>query len=240
MAVNNQKGFTLIELLVTLVIGAMITGAAYATYSFQQKAYYTQEQVAQMQQNLRAAFYLIIEKIQMAGYDPGDSGNFGITSALAGRLQLTGDENEDGVFDPEERLDIGFTSAVSSEYRDVDGNGIPDLSTNGVPNAVNLSIQEYSTAGNPGGYQAIAENIQAVEFLYLDSAGTNLALTPPLNLGDIRSVQITILAKAERSDPEFINSMTYTTPSGQNWGPYNDNFRRRLLTTTIQCRNLGI
>ncbi|MGM0656259.1 MAG: PilW family protein [Thermodesulfobacteriota bacterium] len=240
MAVNNQKGFTLIEMMMALVIGVMITAATYATYSSQQKAYYTQDQVAEMQQNLRAAFYVIIEEIQMAGYDPEDSGNFGITSALAGRLQFTKDENEDGVFDPEERLDIGFTSAVSSQHRDVDGNGIPDLSSNGVPNAVNLSIQKYSTAGNSGGYQAIAENIQAVEFLYLDSAGTNLALTPPVDLNAIRSVQITILARAERSDPKFINSMTYTPPSGQNWGPYNDNFRRRLLTTTIKCRNLGM
>lgn len=240
MAVNNQKGFTLIEMMMALVIGAMITAATYATYSFQQKVYYTQDQVAEMQQNIRAALYIIIEEIQMAGYDPEGSGNFGITSALAGRLQLTEDEDADGIFDPEEKRDIGFTSAVSSEHRDVDGNGIPDLSTNGVPNAVNLSIQEYSTFGNLGGYQAIAENIQAVEFLYLDSAGTNLALTLPIDLGAIRSVQITILARAKRSDPKFINSMTYTTPSGQNWGPYNDNFRRRLLTTTIKCRNLGM
>ncbi|WP_020587601.1 prepilin-type N-terminal cleavage/methylation domain-containing protein [Desulfobacter curvatus] len=238
MAINNQKGFTLIELMMTLVIGAMIAGAAYATYIFQQKSYYTQDQVAEMQQNLRAALYSVIKEIQMAGYNPVGSGNFGITSALAGRLQLTKDEDEDGVFDPEERLDIGFTNAVSSEHRDVDGNGIPDLSTNGVPNAVNLSIQEYSTAGNPGGYQAIAENIQAVEFLYLNSAGTNLALTPPVNLSAVRSIQITLLARSEHSDPQFTNSMTYTTPSGQNWGPYNDNFRRRLLTTTIKCRNL--
>lgn len=240
MAVNNQKGFTLIEMMMTLVIGAMITAATYASYSSQQKTYYTQDQVAEMQQNLRAALYLIIEEIQMAGYDPEGSGNFGITSALAGRVQFTEDEDEDGVFDPEERLDIGFTSAVTSPHRDIDGNGIPDLITNGVPNAINLSIQEYSTAGNPGGYQAIAENIQAVEFLYLDSAGTNFAPVTPQDLSAIRSVQITILARAERSDPKFINSMTYTTPSGQTWGPYNDNLRRRLLTTTIQCRNLGM
>ena len=240
MAINNQDGFTLIELMITLVMGAMITAAVYATYSSQQKSYYTQDQVAAMQQNLRAALYVTIEELQMVGYDPEGSNNFGITSALAGRLQFTEDEDEDGILDPEERFDIGFTNAVSSVHRDVDGNGIPDLSTNGVPNAVNLSIQEYSAAGNPGGFQAIAENIQAIEFLYLDSAGTNLALAPPVDLNAIRSVQVTILARADRSDPKFINAITYTTPSGQNWGPYNDNYRRRLLTTTIKCRNLGM
>ncbi len=31
-----------------------------------------------------------------------------------------------------------------------------------------------------------------------------------------------------------------TLPSGANWGPYNDDFRRRLLSTTVKCRNIGL
>ncbi|EIM63101.1 prepilin-type N-terminal cleavage/methylation domain-containing protein [Desulfobacter postgatei] len=240
MAVNNQKGFTLIEMMMALVIGAMITAATYATYSSQQKAYQTQDQVAEMQQNLRAALYLIIEEIQMAGYDPEDSGNFSVTSAMPGRIQFETDKDEDGdsadednVNDSKETIDLGLSRTF-----DANGDGIPDTDSDGdgVPDPVDIGIQ----TGGAGGFQDIAENIQAVEFLYLDSAGINLALAPPVDLSAIRSVQITILAIAERSDPKFINSMTYTTPSGQNWGPYNDNFRRRLLTTTIKCRNLGI
>jgi len=233
MAVNNQKGFTLIEMMMTLVIGAMITAAAYATYSSQQKAYYTQDQVAEMQQNLRAALYLIIEEVQMAGYDPEDSGNFSVTPSMAGRIQFETDKDEDGVLDLNETIDLGLSPTF-----DADGDGIPDADSDGdgVPDLVDIGIQ----TGGAGGFQEIAENIQAVEFLYIDSAGTNLALAPPVDLSAIRSVQITILARAEHSDPKFVNSMTYTTPSGQNWGPYNDNFRRRLLTTTIKCRNLGM
>lgn len=232
MAVNNQKGFTLIEMMMALVIGAMITAATYATYSSQQKAYQTQDQVAEMQQNLRAAFYLIIEEIQMAGYDPEDSGNFSVTSAMTGRIQFETDKDEDGILDSNETIDLGLSPTF-----DANGDGIPDADSDGdgVPDPVDIGIQ----TGGAGGFQDIAENIQAVEFSYLDSAGTNLAIPPP-DLSAIRSVQITILAIAERSDPKFINSMIYTTPSGQNWGPYNDNFRRRLLTTTIKCRNLGM
>lgn len=232
MAVNNQKGFTLIEMMMALVIGAMITAATYATYSSQQKAYQTQDQVAEMQQNLRAAFYLIIEEIQMAGYDPEDSGNFSVTSAMTGRIQFETDKDEDGILDSNETIDLGLSPTF-----DANGDGIPDADSDGdgVPDPVDIGIQ----TGGAGGFQDIAENIQAVEFSYLDSAGTNLAIPPP-DLSAIRSVQITILAIAERSDPKFVNSMTYTTPSGQNWGPYNDNFRRRLLTTTIKCRNLGM
>ncbi len=229
MAVNNQKGFTLIEMMMALAIGTMITAATYATYSSQQKAYQTQDQVAEMQQNLRAAFYLIIEEIQMAGYNPKDIGTFSVTSAMTGRIQFETDKDEDGIL---ETIDLGLSPTF-----DANCDGIPDADSDGdgVPDPVDIGIQ----TGGAGGFQDIAENIQAVEFSYLDSAGTNLAIPPP-DLSAIRSVQITILAIAERSDPKFINSMTYTTPSGQNWGPYNDNFRRRLLTTTIKCRNLGI
>lgn len=232
MAVNNQKGFTLIEMMMALAIGTMITAATYATYSSQQKAYQTQDQVAEMQQNLRAAFYLIIEEIQMAGYDPEDSGTFSVTSAMTGRIQFETDKDEDGILDSNETIDLGLSPTF-----DANGDGIPDADSDGdgVPDPVDIGIQ----TGGAGGFQDIAENIQAVEFSYLDSAGTNLAIPPP-DLSAIRSVQITILAIAERSDPKFINSIIYTTPSGQNWGPYNDNFRRRLLTTTIKCRNLGM
>ena len=236
MAVNNQKGFTLIELLMTLVIGAMITGAAYATYLSQQKAYYTQDQVAEMQQNLRAAFSIIAIDLRMAGYDPTASGNFSVTPTDAGRIEFETDKDEDGdsededsTNDSDETIIIGMSPTV-----DADGDGIPEADSNGdgVPDPVNIGI---NTGGS--GYQAIAENIQAVEFLYLNS---NEAVTATSSA--IRSVQITILAASSKPDTSFTNTTQYQppSPSVQTWGPYNDNYRRRLLTLRIRCRNLGL
>ncbi|PIE62824.1 MAG: prepilin-type cleavage/methylation domain-containing protein [Desulfobacter postgatei] len=229
MAVNNQKGFTLIELMMTLVIGAMITGAAYATYSSQQKAYYTQDQVAEMQQNLRAAFSIIAINLRMAGYDPTGSGNFSVTPTNSGRIQFETDNDGDGVVDTDETIVIGMPPSV-----DADGNGIPDADSDGdgVPDPVTIDIKTGT-----GAYQNIAENIQAVEFLYLDS---NEAVTASSSA--IRSVQITILAASSKTDTSFINTIQYRppSPSGQTWGPYNDNYRRRLLTLRIRCRNLGL
>ena len=144
MAVNNQKGFTLIEMMMALVIGLMITAATYATYSSQQKAYQTQDQVAEMQQNLRAAFYLIIEEIQMAGYDPEDKGTFSVTFAMTGRIQFETDKNEDGV-DTWETIDLGL-----SPSDDADGNGIPDADSDGdgVPDRVTIVIQTFDPDGD--------------------------------------------------------------------------------------------
>lgn len=219
---RTNKGFTLVELMMTILVFSVIIAAVYATHISQQRVYLAQDQVAEMQQNLRAAFSLMTSGIHMAGYDPSGNANAGITVALAGRLHLTTDIDENEIISgPQENIDFGF-----SPTKDSDGDGIPD----GTPNPASIGKQNGT-----GGYQPIADNIQAAEFLYLDSAGVvTIVIT------DIRSVQITLLARASRSDKKFINSMTYTTPSGQIWGPYNDNFHRRMLTKIILCRNLGI
>jgi len=231
----NNKGFTMVELMIAMVISSLLVTAVYAAHTTQQRTYHVQEQVAEMQQTLRSALFFITSEIRVAGYDPEGNGNFGITSALAGRLQFTVDDNEDGIRDNDEKIDIGFTNAASSVNQDIDGNGIPDLDSNGdgVPDAVAIGKQNYSAANIAKGYKSFAEKIQALEFLYLDSTGAVTAVN-----SDIRSIQITILARARRLDQKFTNSMIYTTPSSQTWGPYNDNFRRRMLTTTIRCRNL--
>lgn len=226
----NHKGFSLIELMIAMVVTSIIVAAVYAVHSSQQHTYQVQEEVAEMQQNLRSALYLMTSEIRMAGYDPTGNAGAGITSALPGRMQLTYDiDDNESIAGANETTSIGFSNALDKDQL---GDGIPDIiNSDGNPDPIPLGKE----SGGAGGYKSIAENIQAVEFLYLDSTG---AITAVIN--DIRSIQLTILARAGRSDPKFINSMTYTTPSGQVWGPYNDNFRRRMLTTTIKCRNLGV
>lgn len=65
---KNAKGVTLIELLIALVISAILTGGIYRTFIHQQKSYTTQEQVADMQQNVRVAINRMIREIRMAGF----------------------------------------------------------------------------------------------------------------------------------------------------------------------------
>lgn len=208
-------------------------GGMYSAYLAQQRIYLAQEQVAEMQQNIRAAMDMMVRHIRMAGYDPTGGAAAGITTASAGQIGFTQDTNADGdTADSAEFIDFGFSAAVGD---DNDRDGLPDTPAT----ALSLGCQ----TGGAGGYQAIAENIQALEFRYLDSDG--MATT---TLENIRSVQVSILARAGRPDPSFTNTMNYTPASGTSWdlngaaagNAANDNFRRRLLITTIQCRNLGL
>jgi type IV pilus assembly protein PilW len=56
---REEKGFTLIEILVAMAISLVVMTGVYQVYVAQQKSYILQEQVAAMQQNLRAGMYFM-------------------------------------------------------------------------------------------------------------------------------------------------------------------------------------
>jgi type IV pilus assembly protein PilW len=65
----NHKGMTLIELLVGLVICAVLIGGIYRLFVAQGKAYTVQDQVVEIQQNIRTAMEIVLKDLRMAGYD---------------------------------------------------------------------------------------------------------------------------------------------------------------------------
>jgi len=197
------QGFTLVELLVAMAVSLLAMGAIYSTFLSQFKSYQVQEEIAAMQQNIRAAMYHMQRDIRMAGYDPTGDAGAAIEIANVAELQFKIDENGDGNFtgtspanDPNEQIRYALTN-------DANGDGIAD----GSP--CNLGRKIWS-----GGLQPVAENIDALNFVYLDAAGN-----PTATLADIRSVEITIAAR-----------------TGSSLSP----IRRKRLTTVIKCRNLGL
>lgn len=71
---NKDQGFTLIELLITMVVMVVIVAALSSTFIIQQKTYNTQEQIAEMTQNARAAIDLLTSELIIAGYGtPGSA-----------------------------------------------------------------------------------------------------------------------------------------------------------------------
>lgn len=211
---SREYGFTLIELLIAMAITGIVSAAIFTAFQSQQKSYIIQDDVTVMQQNLRAGMDMMVREIRMAGYDSTRNANAGIVSAVSNSITFTIDENGDE--DTDDSNEYITYSLYTSD------------------NIQKLGRKSTATANN----QPVAENIEALELFYTLADGSKSSV--PADPADIRSVQISMLARAERQDQKFVNTHTYITPGGQAWGPYNDKFRRRLLTTTLKCRNMGL
>lgn len=68
MYLRREKGFTLIEVLMVMVIMGLVTLAIHSLYQNTQKHAYTQNNVVDLQQNLRIAMDRLTTDIQMAGF----------------------------------------------------------------------------------------------------------------------------------------------------------------------------
>jgi type IV pilus assembly protein PilW len=217
-----NKGFTLTELLVAIAVSGVVMAGIYSSFYSQQKTFVAQEQTAAMQQNLRAAIYLMEREIRMAGYDPTGDAGAGIHTPGANAIRITKDMTDDsGTAGPD-----GDTGDVNEDVTyalfDADGDGDMDLGRNDV---------------NGVGNQPMAENIDALNFIYLDQNGS-----PTANVSEMRSVQITVVARAGRPDLGYSGSGSFQNQQGQTifTPPSGDNFRRKLLTAEVKCRNLDL
>jgi type IV pilus assembly protein PilW len=66
---------------------------------------------------------------------------------------------------------------------------------------------------------------------------TGQLLPSPVSISRIRAVKIWILERSQHPDKDFLNANTYVLANQRITA--NDNHRRRLITTTVRCRNTG-
>ncbi len=234
--IRKENGFTLVELLVALALTGLVMVAVYRTFATQQKVYVVQDDVASMQQELRAAMDIMCKDLRMAGFNPASSPSFGILEATSSTLQFTVDVDEDGLL-------VDAANDPNEQIR------------------YSLSGTTLGRAVWGGGAQPVAESVDALNFVYLRKDGTKID-TPvsAADRADIASIQITILARAGRRDLEYTNTAVYRNrdpdpdaerrifdpadPAHPTYEPDSEKrkelqqYRRRLLTSTVRCRNL--
>jgi type IV pilus assembly protein PilW len=258
--IAQDAGFTLLELLIASLLAVVVSAAAFSFYSAQNKAYIVQDRLVELQQNLRAGIELISRDIRLAGLDPRQSTQFGF-------IETT----DDGTGRQTDSQNIAFTI-------DDDLDGIVDNNrAEQVAYRLNSNVlQKY----DPGGWQPIADDIEAMGFAYAidnnadgqldvdavshvviwavpggggtwldldtdnngaidlddDTAGEDTGIT--VNMDDIRSVRIWLLARTRNRDEGFVDGRTYKVGL-QELTP-GDARHRRLLETTVKCRNRSL
>jgi len=189
----NRKGITLIELLVTLVLSTLLVGGTYRLFVSQNRAYTVQDQVVDMQQNIRGAMEILIRDLRMTGCDNDTTPGItpGGTPLIAGdhtvttRFERSGalcvvqywvDGNSNlmrqetlGVVTTSEAL-LGNVNALSFTYGvdgDADG-AMDDLNGNNV-------VDDWIAAASVGGRKVISVRV-------------TLTVGPPQGNPDLRNV----------------------------------------------------
>jgi type IV pilus assembly protein PilW len=227
---RGDKGFTLIELLISLAIFSVVTAGIAFAYQTQLRSYYTQREIIEIQQNLRAAMYLIERELKLAGLDPTGKAGAGIATAnsdtISFSMDFTGGQNDGVDNDQDGVVDEGQDGA------DNNGNGLIDepdeaewyngstadaneqitytLSNDANGNGRNDGVPTENNTGADCNLlrngQILAANIDALNFVYLDRNGAVLP-APVADRTAIRSIQVSIVARSPARASGF--SFTY-------------------------------
>ena len=269
---KNNQGFTLVEMMIAVAIFGIVMAGIYQTYDSQQKTYIVQEQIIDMQQNHRTAIYFLGQELRMAGYDPSGKADAniatdsymdspGFNTAEIAEFEVTLDLNGDRVIDDQNEI---IRYALTND--DEDGDGISDaIDANWINSGADCSLGREindngsaTLSGNPP--QLVADNIDAIEFLYILENGDVTQSVDDNELEDIRGVIVSILARTKNRIKGYRNTKTYfpasneQDPSGNfripeslfvtgrpdnSWGPFDDSYRRNLYITRFKCRNMG-
>jgi type IV pilus assembly protein PilW len=192
---KKTAGFTLIELLVSMLIGLMVLAGVATTFTVHTRQNTAEEQIAQMQQNVRAALDLMVREIQMAKYNPLASafptGTYGVTYS-ATQLQIQADMDGSGV--------LSTTTCDPA-----DGTTMENIIY--AWDSANLRITRR--CGSGGTAEVLADNITDFNFSYYDANGT--AVSSSANSGNIRKVTINITGRTAKPDPSYTSNGGYRT-----------------------------
>ncbi|MCX8117004.1 MAG: PilW family protein [Desulfobacterota bacterium] len=219
----NMHGLTLIELLVALVICAMGVAGIYRLFIAQSRAYVVQDQVAEVQQNIRTAMEMIVRDVRMAGFDYDNS-----TSLV--RI-------EDYKPRPPYLITGNSITVWFEHYRQ----GSPPVSevhaVRYVLNGTKLERQ-LTVNGNPQPSEVLLENVTAFQLLCGRDGRIGAEETQDgvvndwVDCGTVNNNQDKIIAVR----------VTLTTRPEQT-NPQDDRFREispRSLTSTVALRNLSL
>ncbi len=249
----SREGFTLLELMIAMVISTIVLGGVMASHSNQSSIHRTESQISDMQQNLRGALFIMAKEIRMAGYDPTRKAKSGIQFAGPEAIQFSYDITDND----------GTPNSPDKDTRDV----LEEI-TYWVGNDMLIRKARFEDEDPypPQRQEPVAMGVDAISFSYafdadvdgdletsggqiiwaydsdndqkLDTTIEGTPLSPTVDVSQIRSVQVTILAKTRYEVLKSGGSVSYTV--GHQGVERSDGFRRQVASIKIMCRNMGL
>lgn len=101
--ITDEKGFTLVELMVAIVIALIVTAAVSQLFINEKKLYISQNQIIDMQQDIRTSLTIMTSEIRMAAYNPQNVTQFEAENSIIktdpADFIFLADMNDDGFLD---------------------------------------------------------------------------------------------------------------------------------------------
>lgn len=171
---DGERGFTLIELLVYLAILWIPLLAVTRFFVFHNESLWREDHIQEAQQRARIAIDQMVNELRMAGYDPTDTGSFGLTTWQPSLVRFTLDHDGNGLLNAGDQAeDRGFRL-----------------------NGTNLERH----AGNAG-WELLANNVENFLVRYYNSVGAQIL--PGGSVADIRTIRIDLTVRTAVADPKL-------------------------------------
>jgi type IV pilus assembly protein PilW len=285
MACISFRGVTLIELLIAMVVGLIAVSAVYSVYTTHQHSYRNQQLTLETRQNLRCATIILEQEIRMAGFDPRETGHFGIVDIR--RYDIL----KSNLPDPEGQPALFYTVDINADG-DLDRrNANRNREHPNFKIRYDQNIQRSYLAWDMGsGRQPLAEGIQAIGFAYavdadddgvadrwkdgphliwaVDSDNDNMLdtnidtnddgvittgddrdgdnkitmadgglLVPPVSVDRIKAVRFWLLSVSVHPVRGHYDTTDYLV-GDRIFPAFTDSYKRNVLESVVECRNL--
>ncbi|MBI1910932.1 MAG: prepilin-type N-terminal cleavage/methylation domain-containing protein [Deltaproteobacteria bacterium] len=198
-----NKGFTLIELVIAMAILGVLTAGMFSLYNTQHKVTHIEEDVVDVQQNLRMAMDSLSKDLRMAGF------------ALTGGESSIALVNNNGGIGGSDIMTIN-TAAASGITARID-TGLSTTVSMGTP--LTFTVSSGEEAGlfvignavriiNPGDRSQPADTAFTVDAV--DAAAQTITMTPLANAGAVDFKRGFLIAKTGEGAPDtFPNQVLY-------------------------------
>ena len=198
---RNFSGFSLTELIVAMLLGSILTVAAYNYFKKQQRKFVVEKLSGDVDSMGRIAFFLIGRDIRRAGSNPSQA----VPRALSGqaaapiplpiaepeRIEIKADLNGDN-------NTTGTDEDITYQWEDSNADGVKDR------------IRRDPAAGD----LILIENVNYFHLSYIMASGAEVDYPNPTSL--IKRVRIVMTVNAGRKNPETGQPITQTYTTVEN------------------------
>jgi type IV pilus assembly protein PilW len=263
---KKQQGFTLIELLVSMAVSLLVITMVAGIFTTSRVNHDVQDDVAQMQENIRISSSLLRRIVFHAGHRarPSTSSSEADLALGGTAFGLFGTHGSATTADNQDALTVSFEGdglpdAPSGAITDCLGNAVgvgtaadvAAVSSGGMFPRSNNRLQIRNFSGRPWlscsldngtTWVQLVPDVEAMELQYGEDTDSDanadrfVDANQPIDFGRVIAVRIHLLFRTNRPIATGNTNMTYTL-GDQTYGPFSDTRVRRQIVITAGVRN---